>query len=420
MIIENLFDSHTHFLATGEVLSGLNLNSLKSIDDLSKLNKAPAYFRGEWFVGFGWNENYFTDLTPTRQILDSVFPDTPVFFSRADGHTSWVNTCALKKLNFQDDGQLSGLLKEKVHIQALLSLPNYSKAQKKEFLKTAIANYNQQGFTHIRDMGSNKEQFLIELELEEAKELTLHVVHNFICEEKNDFERAFHEAQACQRLETPLLKVAGLKFFYDGSLGSETALLSIPYNGKPVGNQGLVNWSISDLEILMKKTWQAGFEVSVHTIGDEAAHQIVQAARRISASGVAGALNLEHVEILRPETIQAMKSLHVVCHMQPCHWLSDKIWLKEKLGPLYPNAFPWENLRAAKVLLCFGSDSPIEASVLGNNLKALRESALQGIKKFNADPIQFHVSTKWPLKDTFCKWSGDQLEEVYFLGKKII
>ena len=438
MIIENLFDSHTHFLATGEVLSGLNLKSLKSTQDLLNLNQALSYFRGEWLVGFGWNENHFTDLNPTRQVLDSVYPNTPIFFSRADGHASWVNTCALKKLRFgdkvkrdfspeeqamlefEDNGKLSGLLKEKFHIQALLALPNYSRAQKKEFLKAAIANYNQQGFTHIRDMGTSQDQFLIELELEEAKELTLHVIHNFICEDINDFERAFAEAQACLKLESPLLKVAGLKFFYDGSLGSETALLSVPYYGNLEGNKGLVNWEISDLEILMKKTWQSGFEVSVHTIGDEAAHQIVQAARRISAGGVAGVLNLEHVEVLRPETIQGMKSLHVVCHMQPCHWLSDKIWLKEKLGSLFIHAFPWENLRAAKVPVCFGSDSPIEAPILENNLKALQESASQGIKKFTVDPLQFHVSTKWPLQKTYCRWSHGKVEEVYFQGQKII
>lgn len=438
MIIENLFDSHTHFLATGEVLSGLHLKSLRSIQDLSKLHQTASYFRGEWLVGFGWNENHFTDLLPTRQMLDLIFSKRPVLFSRADGHTSWVNTCALQKLGFgdktkkdfskeeqamlgfEDNGQLSGLLKEKFHIQALLALPNYSRIQKKEFLKAAIANYNQQGFTHIRDMGTSQDQFLIELELEKAKELTLHVVHNFICEDKNDFARALMEAQVCQKLESHLLKVAGLKFFYDGSLGSETALLSVPYNSKPDGNKGLVNWQISDLETVMKKTWQSGFEVSVHTIGDEAAHQVVMAARRISAGGVAGVLNLEHVQVLRPETIQAMKSLHVVCHMQPCHWLSDKIWLKEKLGPLFNYAFPWENLRVSKVPVCFGSDSPIEASILGNNLQALQESDSQGIKKLNADPLQFHVSRKWPLQNTYCRWNQGKIEEVFFLGQKII
>ncbi len=437
MIIENLFDSHTHFLATGEVLAGLNLKSLKSKDDLGALPRTATSFRGEWLVGFGWDESHFENLRPDRQTLDEVFPEIPIFFSRADGHSSWVNTLALKKLNlwekhkanfsedehqmlgFDSGGKLSGLLKEKFHIQAMLSLPPFSSDQKTEFLKAAILNYNRQGFTHIRDMSSTSEQFHLSEKLEKSGALTLHIVHNFICEHKDDFIRALAEAQECQNHETNLLKVAGLKFFYDGSLGSETALLSIPYNGRTEGSRGVANWQISDLEDLIKKTWQTGLEVSVHTIGDEAVHQVVQAARRISAAGVAGVLNLEHVEVLRPETIQAMKSLHVVCHMQPCHWLSDKVWLKEKLGPIYLYAFPWEALRAAKVPLFFGSDSPIEPAVLENNLRALRESAEHKIKKFNEDPLRFHVSTKWPLEKTFCKIDHQKVTEVYFLGKKI-
>ncbi len=438
MIIENLFDSHTHFLATGEFLSGLDLKFLKTKTDLQNLPIIPTAYRGEWLVAFGWNENQFIDISPDRQCLDFIFPETPVFFSRTDGHASWVNTIALKKLNlwgknkndfsladqmmlsFDQAGVLTGLLKEKFHIQALLSLPPYTTLQKQEFMMTAQDNYNRQGFTHIRDMGSSEEQFQNALILEKNEKLTLHIIHNFVCENKNDFDRALNEAQNCQKLETQLLKVAGLKFFYDGSLGSETALLSIPYNGKNEDSSGLVNWSISELEELMKKTWQQGLEVSIHTIGDEAAHHIVQAARRLSASGVAGILNLEHVQVLRPETIQAMKSLHVVCHMQPCHWLSDQVWLNKKLGPLFLYAFPWESLRAAKVPLHFGSDSPIESAVLANNLRALEESAKKKIKKFNEDPLKFHISTKWPLPKTFCRFENQKIEEVYFLGKKII
>ena len=420
MIIENLFDSHTHFLSTGEFLSGLDLKLVKSKSDLVQLPLKPSSYRGDWLVGFGWNENQFTDLTLDLKTLDAMFPNTPVFFSRTDGHTSWLNTLAFKKLNLHPQPQ--GLLKEKDHIQALLSLPPYSMQQKRHFFKTAMDHYNRQGFTHIRDMASSAEQFELGLDLEKKSGLTLHMIHNFICEDKNDFSRALNEARACERMETNLLKVAGLKFFFDGSLGSETALLSIPYNGKTEGPQGVTQWRISDLEEVMQKTWQEGLEVSVHTIGDEAAHQVVLAARRISAGGVAGVLNLEHVQVLRPETIQAMKSLHVVCHMQPCHWLSDQVWLKEKLGPvLYVHAFPWESLRSAKVPLYFGSDSPIEPAVLMNNLRALKESARHKIKKFNADPLHFHVSTKYPLARTFCRINAQQeVEEVYFLGKQII
>src|SRR5690606_26804128 len=125
-------------------------------------------------------------------------------------------------------------------------------------------------------------------------------------------------ASQCKAEETELLKVNGIKVFFDGSLGSETAFLSEPYRGSK--NYGQLNWSLSEVEDLLRRVWQSGFEVSIHCLGDEAAHQVVLAARKIYAENISGLLNLEHVQLLRPETIQKMKSLHITCHMQPCHW----------------------------------------------------------------------------------------------------
>ncbi len=285
MILENLYDSHTHWLPTGEVALGLDMRSFKSKRDFQDLKPKPAYYRGEWLTGFGWDENEFTDLKLHKHTLDFFYPDKPVFFSRVDGHSSWLNSAALHKLGLQSE---TGILKEKEHIEALLALPDFSKNQKIQFLKKAAEIFNSQGFTHIRDMGTTESQFLCARELEANNELNLLVIHNFVCENLKDFERAMAEALRCKKLESSLLKVAGLKFYYDGSLGSDTALLSIPYEAKEGNSKGLVNWQESDLETVIKRTWQQGFEVSVHTIGDEAAHRVVQLARKIYSEGVSG------------------------------------------------------------------------------------------------------------------------------------
>ena len=43
-------------------------------------------------------------------------------------------------------------------------------------------------------------------------------------------------------------------------------------------------------------------------------------------------IHLEHVQILSDETIQLIKNLKIICHMQPQHWVSDKKWLDKKEG----------------------------------------------------------------------------------------
>ena len=50
----------------------------------------------EWIVGGGWSMEFFPGGTPTRQALDAVVPDRPVYLTNRDGHGTWVNTLALE------------------------------------------------------------------------------------------------------------------------------------------------------------------------------------------------------------------------------------------------------------------------------------------------------------------------------------
>ena len=46
----------------------------------------------EWIVGGGWWMSHYADGTPTREALDAVVPDRPVFLTNKDGHGTWVNS----------------------------------------------------------------------------------------------------------------------------------------------------------------------------------------------------------------------------------------------------------------------------------------------------------------------------------------
>ena len=71
-----------------------------------------------------------------------------------------------------------------------------------------------------------------------------------------------------------------------------------------------------------------------------------------SATGFEGKIHLEHVQLIRKETVPLLKSLHITCHMQPCHWLSDRSWLDSVLDPsLITGLFQWNLLTKNDVLL---------------------------------------------------------------------
>lgn len=406
--ISNLYDSHVHWMYTGQVLQSWNLKKIKHPQEILDAPITPHQFRGNWIVGFGWDESLWPeDFKIHRNFLDQKYLDQPLFLSRNDGHSSWVNTAGLKKLGLwsqnndrtdiiiDETGWPTGHLKEKAHIESLMKLPEFTVKQKEEQLLLGANHFNRNGFTHIRDMTSNPVQWKLNQQLLASEQLFLHVEHWFVCESVASLDQVIQSALDCKKEENADMKLRGIKLFVDGSLGSHTAFLSQPYLGQ--NHLGQMNWSIDDISTCLEKVWSQHLEISLHSIGDECTHQIVIAARKVYAKGIQGKLHLEHTEILRPETIQMMKPLHIRCHLQPCHWFSDSVWLEEKLQSLYQFAFPWRMLENSKILFSFGSDSPIEESCWKRNLNAIENAAERNILSPKNPPMNYHT---YPYSDS--------------------
>lgn len=437
--IINCYDSHTHFWATGQVAEGLLLKNLRSEDDIKSMAIKKNHYRANWIVGFGWDQNLWpSGQFPNKKILDQVFGITPVFFTRTDGHASWINSQAIIELkragyDFNRDphggvlhrderGELTGILLDQAHINALIRLPEFSEFQNKIFLETAQKIFNRSGFTHIRDMSMNLNYWQILKKMEDEKNLNLCIDAFVTVENLIDLPRALKEIELIKKESFLQIRLHGVKIFVDGSLGAKTAYLSQNYilnNGKTEA-KGLLIWAQEEIKELLRKTWSTGLEVAIHVIGDEAAHIAVCAAREVAAEGVLGRLHLEHVQILRPETILMMKPLHVICYLQPCHWLSDNKWLKEVLTEKsVKNLFQWELLRKNKIPFYFGSDSPIERPSLFDNQKALNESVKWGVPKLNHDWKFYHShpDSKWCKSST--EIENGQIKQVYFNSKPL-
>lgn len=417
--IHNCYDSHTHFSATGQVALGLQLQSLSSAAAIDELRILPEYYRGHWITGFGWDQIEF----PNEKILDQVFPETPVLFSRADGHTSWINSKAyheLVSLGFKlQSANFNGILQEQDHIKALTLLPNFTDIQQKSFLVESQKIFNQAGFTHVRDLSMNLNTWNLLSQLQREKNLTVCLDTFVTSENLSHLDQVFSEISEMQKNPCPQLKIHGVKIFIDGSLGSKSAYLSENYLGS--NSSGVLTWSLKDIKTLMTQVWQKGLDVAVHTIGDQAVHEVVQIARQISADGILGRLHLEHVEVLRPETIQLMKPLHITCYLQPCHWLSDEKWLKQILPKtLLSNIFQWELLRKNKIPFFFGSDSPIEKPSLWNTQKALLQSAEYNVPTLQADWTNYHSHPDANWNKGLTELSDEKVEQVYLNGESLI
>jgi predicted amidohydrolase YtcJ len=433
--LTNAYDSHTHFWATGQVAEGLQLHSLTSAEDVARLQIKPQHQRGSWIVGFGWNQNNWPNSEfPHKTTLDKIFKDQPVFFSRVDGHASWVNSAAIAELSkagydFSKDPQggmiqrdskaePTGILLDQAHINALLMLPNFSDQQNLNFFETSQKIFNQAGFTHVRDMSMNPYFWNLLRKMEDQKKLTVALDALMTVENLDQLPEALVEIKKMQQDGSEQLKLSGVKIFIDGSLGSKTAYLSENYLNTQ--QRGLLIWNYEDIRSLIKTSWQAGQQVAIHTIGDAAVETAVRAAREVSAGGVLGRLHLEHVQLLSAQCLQLMKPLHVTCHLQPCHWLSDSSWVKQALPEsLIKNLFQWQLLKKNKIPFYFGSDSPIERTSLFDNLKALQQSAEWGVPALMGHWQEHHQypDANWCASKTV--YEDHQVKQVYFKGNAL-
>ena len=97
--VPGLIDSHYHLSGVGNRERTLNLEGTSDLTDfLERVREAVALRgSGEWVTGRGWIEAQWPEpIFPTREDLDEVAPDNPVYLTRADGHAGVANSQAIR------------------------------------------------------------------------------------------------------------------------------------------------------------------------------------------------------------------------------------------------------------------------------------------------------------------------------------
>lgn len=401
--ISALYDSHVHWLMTGEKKSYFDLLKYEKLSQISPLDFQKQNYRGDWLFGFGWDDAQVGQGGPLAEV-DRLSVASPICFIKKDAHSCLLNTNALKIIlpkiesnpvlkpfiERDQKGDATGVLKESAFYSIYAHLPALTDDQIRRCLLVAQDYFLKKGFTHIRDMTCSISQWYVLKDMQQKGELKIVADINFNAETRAQaLDTLIPFAVEERTTKHRNLRVQGIKIFSDGSLGSSTAWLFENYKG--TSQNGFSLWSADDTLEVMRHCWQNNLELSVHALGDKAVDTIVDLARDLYSQKVRGYLNLEHVQLLAPGTIAKMKSLFVRCHMQPCHWLSDKKFLNDKLNPqTLKHLFAWEALRRAKVPLSFGSDSPIEEADIELTWAALDDSTKAGIEPLHEPFLNFY------------------------------
>ena len=375
-VVPGFNDAHVHFLEGGFSLASVDLRDAKSPEEMAQRLEAFAKKipKGQWILGGQWDHEKWPGAPlPTRQMVDGATPDNPVFVNRLDGHMALANTMALKMASVTRDtkdpagglvvrdaaGAPTGVLKDAAESLVEKALPPKSFEEKRIAARTATEHAAQLGVTSLTDMSAGEDVGLYQYMVEHGELKTrIYAIRSIVSWE------ALAKTGVRAAFGSDLLRIGGLKGFADGSLGSTTAFFFEPYNDAP-NTRGLLFDQMLPEGIMLKRVEgadQAGLQVMIHAIGDEANLRILDIYKETVAKNGARdrRFRIEHAQHLRASEIPRFGAQQVVASMQPYHEADDGRWCEKRIGKeRSKGTYAFRTLLDTGATLAFGSDWPV-------------------------------------------------------------
>ena len=391
LVLPGFQDSHIHAPFAGRNRLRVWLNDLAGrqayLDAIAAY--AAAHPDEPWVLGGGWAMEYFPGGTPTKEDLDAVVPDRPVFLFNRDVHGAWVNSRALELGGITRDtpdpvdgrierdaaGEPTGTLHEGAaysfndHV-----VPAPDVAEWQASILEAQRHLHALGITGWQDAWVIPGTLEAYRSLAEDGRLTARVVgalwwdrHRGPEQITGFLEQRERASDAARRSGAP---VAGffpttVKIMTDGVLENYTGALLEPYCdgcGGHTDNHGLSYVDAAELAHAVTELDRLGFQVHMHAIGDRAVRNALDAvaAARAANGGSDARHHIAHIQVVQPQDVPRFAELGVVANCQT-YWAQTEPQMEELTVPFLGEGraalqYPFEGIRSAGARLAMGSD----------------------------------------------------------------
>lgn len=374
VVLPGFIDCHLHLLGMGLSLQQVDLSAASSLSKaITMLSIAARKLpRNRWLLGRGWDKNLWGGALPDKTILDKICPDNPVYLHSKDGHALWVNSEALKaarvdrstpdpaggQIKRYPDGEPTGILYENAITLVEKAVPPPSEEQKLDAVKRASRKLNSLGITGVADCDWFPGRFELYRKAAHLGHLRLRVLVMF---SPDDIDAAGQLGLATGTGDD--ITAGCLKLYYDGSLGSQTALMHEPYEGNSA-NHGISTLTFDQLEMYYEKSHLRGISLAIHAIGDKANSEVLDfLEKKHSISRKLGLKHrIEHAQLLRKDDIPRFKKLDIGASVQPIHIAADRDIADKYWGRRAKYAYAFHSMLKSGVRVGFGSDCPVESA----------------------------------------------------------
>jgi len=374
LVLPGFNDAHVHFVSGGLQLESAQLNDATSKQEFVRRIAAQAKKtpKGEWIQGGDWDETKWSPPSlPTKELIDPVTPDNPVFVSRYDGHSALANSAALRLAGITSQtsdppggvivrdaqGNPTGDLKDAATEIVFKVIPPLSHEQRVRAVRRALEYAASLGVTSVQNMDPDYTDIAAYAELLQNGELTTRIYAAPLIDQVDDqvkigIRHAFGG---------PFLRIGAVKAFADGSLGSRTAYFFEPFTDEP-GNHGLLGEEMQPLSLMrdrMMKADAAGLQICTHAIGDQAISIVLDLyADVVKAHGeVDRRLRIEHAQHMAAKDFDRFAQLGVIASVQPYHAIDDGRWAEGYIGhDRASRTYAFRTFLNRGVHLAFGTD----------------------------------------------------------------
>ena len=355
-------DSHVHFPTWSLAQRQVKLDGCASIEEALARVREAEVAPGRWLRGYGWRDgDWQPRVEPTREALDEVTGDTPTILISKDYHSAWLNSAALAVAGGDLEvhggvverdaaGEPTGILREE---SAWRFRDRYVLTTEEEWVEATRAGLklaNSRGVGAIHDKDGWLGAPGIFQRLRDEGNLSLRVWGSI----PHDQLDAAGALSLRSGFGDEYLRIGYLKCFMDGTLGSQTALMT--------DGSGVEITSRAELEEIIRRGAERGWPVGVHAIGDQANRNALDAFEATRAAWEPKGLRhrIEHAQCLTPEDVPRFAELGIACSVQFSHApsdrdLADRLWADRVTG-----TYSFRSLLESGALVANGSDAPVE------------------------------------------------------------
>lgn len=383
MLLPGFQDAHVHPPASGVDMLLCDLHDVSGLDAYRVTIRAYAESHPSvpWILGGGWAMDVFPGGTPTKDVLDELVPDRPVYLPNRDGHSGWVNSKALKmagvtrdtpdprdgRIERDDLGEPSGTLHEGAQALVADLAPEPTNEEWEQGLLEAQRYLHALGITAWQDaiVGGSYPTLEAYLAVAERGKLTARVVGALWWDRHRGLEQIPELVASRARGPVGRFAPTSIKIMVDGVCENFTAAVLDPYldgHGHATENRGI---SFVEPELMKQAVTRLdaeGFQVHFHSLAERAVREALDAVEAaLRANGPNDHRHhLAHIQVVHPDDVPRFRELRAVANAQAL-WAAHESQMDDLtipfLGePRWTWQYPFGSLVRAGAMLAMGSD----------------------------------------------------------------